>query len=100
MKHASMVFRRPPVRSMAFALTLLAGLPALAGEPRWPQPAPAPRRHVAASNRVYTRREGETIAIVAKKLHLPEEDILAVNPGINTRRLSIGQTLRLPRRHK
>lgn len=65
-----------------------------------PQPAPAPRRHVAASNRVYTLREGETIAIVAKKLHLPEEDILAVNPGINTRRLSIGQTLRLPRRHK
>ena len=34
MKHASMAFRRPPVRSMAFALTLLAGLPALAGEPR------------------------------------------------------------------
>ncbi len=42
MKHPSMAFRRRPVRSMAFALTLLAGLPALAGEPRWPQPAPVP----------------------------------------------------------
>lgn len=39
MKHASMASRRLPVRSMAFALTVLAGLPALAGEPLWPGPA-------------------------------------------------------------
>jgi len=39
MKHASMARRRLPVRSMAFALTVLAGLPALAGEPLWPEPA-------------------------------------------------------------
>lgn len=39
MKHTSMASRRLPVRSMAFALTVLAGLPALAGEPLWPEPA-------------------------------------------------------------
>ena len=39
MKHASMAPRRLPVRSMTFALTLLAGWPVLAGEPLWPEPA-------------------------------------------------------------
>lgn len=38
MKHARMAPPRLPVRSMAFALTLLAGWPALAGEPLWPEP--------------------------------------------------------------
>ena len=47
MKHANHVPRRLPVRSMTFALTLLAGWPALAGEPVWPEPATAPQFRVA-----------------------------------------------------
>ncbi len=39
MKHASPTSRRLPACSLAFALTLLAGWPALAGEPVWPEPA-------------------------------------------------------------
>jgi len=39
MKHAYPSPRRLPASSMAFALTLLAGWPALAAEPLWPQPA-------------------------------------------------------------
>jgi len=51
-----------------------------------------------AKGRVHTVRAGETFAIIAKRLHLPEEDLRAVNPGVNPRSLSIGQKLRLPRR--
>jgi Mg-chelatase subunit ChlD len=53
MKQATGSARQLPVKSLAFALTLLAGLPATAGEPVWPEPAataeaalqaPAPKR--------------------------------------------------------
>ena len=47
MKHANHVPRRLPVRSMTFALTLLAGWPALAGEPVWPEPATATQEQAA-----------------------------------------------------
>ncbi len=47
MKHASLAPRRQPVRSMTFALTLLAGWPALASEPLWPAPATTAPEQVA-----------------------------------------------------
>lgn len=39
MKQATDVAGQLPVKSLAFALTLLVGLPATAGEPVWPEPA-------------------------------------------------------------
>lgn len=41
MKQEIRASRHVPVKSLAFALTLLAGLPASAGEPLWPEPAVA-----------------------------------------------------------
>jgi len=60
------------------------------------QPSAVPHR--IDSGRVHTIKSGETLASIAKQLHLPEQDILAVNPGVNPRRLAIGQKLRLPRK--
>jgi Mg-chelatase subunit ChlD len=39
MKQATRATRHLPVKSLAFALTVLVGLPVMAGEPVWPEPA-------------------------------------------------------------
>lgn len=66
-------------------------------DPETPPKEPAPAPVKVARGRVHTVRPGETFASIAKRLHLPEADLRAVNPDVNPRRLRIGQKLRLPR---
>ena len=66
MKHANMAPRRLPVRSITFALTLLAGWPVLAGEPLWPEPAIVPPEQTAQMPHylALTRTRPATVAMV------------------------------------
>lgn len=62
-----------------------------------PQTSPAPGGEPAAAPASYTTASGDTIAIIARKNGISPEDILAANPDINPRRLSVGQKLNLPK---
>ena len=72
-------------------------LHAVADEPRH-QPArePAAKTKVRPSKKTYAVRSGDTFLTIGKRMGLDPDDIAAVNPGADSRRLSIGQTLRLP----
>ncbi len=64
-------------------------------------PAPrreAPGKKIKVSRKSYEVRKGDTLTIVAKRLGVPLEDLEAVNPGVDSRRLSTGQSLRVPAR--
>jgi len=54
---------------------------------------------VRASRKTYAVRSGDTFLTIGKRLGLDPDDIAAVNPKTDSRRLSIGQTLRLPVKH-
>lgn len=74
-------------------------LRALAEEPRQqhqPVREPAAKTKVKRSNKTYAVRSGDTFLTIGKRMGLDPDDIAAVNPGVDSRRLSIGQTLRLP----
>jgi len=49
-----------------------------------------------ASGKVYSVKKGDTILIIARRLGVAPDDLMAVNPGTDSRRLSLGQTLRIP----
>lgn len=51
---------------------------------------------VAEENTIYTIRKNDTISGVAARYGLRWQDVMAVNPGINPKRLRVGQTIRLP----
>jgi LysM repeat protein len=55
-----------------------------------PQPAPA------AKPRTHTVRAGETLASIARNAGVSLAAIQAANPGINPRKMSVGQTVKLP----
>lgn len=44
----------------------------------------------------YTIRSGDTLSAVASRCGVPLNDLLGANPGIEPRRLSVGQTIALP----
>jgi LysM repeat protein len=47
-------------------------------------------------NTTYTVRSGDTIAAIAERFGVTIDDILAANPGVDTRQLRVGDVLRLP----
>ncbi len=53
-----------------------------------PVPATKPRTHTVAA--------GETLASIARKAGVSLAAIQAANPGINPRKMSVGQTVKLP----
>lgn len=59
---------------------------------------PQPKAH--PSGKTYGVRKGDTLRSIAQRLGVPERDLTDVNPGVDSTRLSIGQTLRIPLRHK
>ena len=52
------------------------------------------------SGKVYSVRDGDTFRLIAKRLGVSEDDLVALNPDADPRRLSIGQSLRLPVRRR
>lgn len=60
---------------------------------REPQAKAPPAR---PGDAVYSVRQGDTFHIIAKRLGIAPDDLAAVNPGVDSRRLSLGQSLRLP----
>lgn len=78
-------------------------------ERRWPaptlgvpvgrSPSPSPIDHSAmtsAGKRVHTVRERETLASIARTYRVKLEALTAANPGVNPKRLKVGQTLSIP----
>jgi lysophospholipase L1-like esterase len=73
-------------------------------------PAPQPQREASGktkvqakarpSGKVYNVRDGDTFRLIAKRLGVSEDDLVALNPDADPRRLSIGQPLRLPVRRR
>ena len=44
----------------------------------------------------YTVKKGDTVSAIAYRYYLRWQDVLAVNPGLNPKRLRIGQVIQLP----
>lgn len=89
----------PPTAGASELLAQARDLRPVADEPRQPAkeaPSPAHKSKARASHKTYAVRNGDTLLAIAKRLGLDPDDIAAVNPGVDSRRLSIGQTLRLP----
>jgi LysM repeat protein len=67
-----------------------------------PEPTPPPRSTPAVESRPTQRthkvQAGETPASIARKYGVSLEALLAANPGLNPRRMQIGQTLNVPPR--
>lgn len=55
---------------------------------------------VRPSGKLYSVRDGDTFRLIAKRLGVSEDDLVALNPDADPRRLSIGQSLRLPVRRR
>lgn len=51
---------------------------------------------VSYADRTYTVREGDTLAKIAKKVGVPERDLIQANAGVKPSRLQIGQSIRVP----
>ena len=65
-------------------------------EPVAPAPAPAPVVPAKPLTTPYTVMKGDTISGIAYRYYLRWQDVLAVNPGLNPKRLRIGQVIQLP----
>jgi hypothetical protein len=71
-------------------------------------PAPQAQREASGkakakarpSGKVYSVRNGDTFRTIAKRMGVAEDDLAALNPDADPRRLSIGQPLRLPVRRR
>lgn len=85
----------PPAAGINELLARAQDLQAVAdSDPPEPKPAPQPMPR----GPVHTVRQGDTLALIAKRHRTTEEKLQALNPGVDSRRLSIGQKVRLPRR--
>jgi serine-type D-Ala-D-Ala carboxypeptidase/endopeptidase (penicillin-binding protein 4) len=60
------------------------------------EPAPAPAAPVQQQPRTHTIRQGETLDAVSRRYGTTVRELERVNPGLNPRRLQLGQQIRLP----
>lgn len=67
--------------------------PAAANGPRAPQPAQPAR---PAPSRSYTIKSGDTLASIARSQRVRLESLQAANPGLDPKRIKVGQTLVIP----
>ena len=66
-----------------------------------PEPAREPPVSKAKpSRKTYAVKKGDTILGIARKLGVPAADLTAVNPSVDSTRLSLGQELRIPIKRK
>lgn len=76
------------------AVTVSNGSPTLANSGRT---SPAdPRGTVRQSGRTHTVQTGDTFANIARKYSVKLDSLVAANPGIDAKRLRVGQTLNIP----
>ena len=61
-----------------------------------PAPRPAPVVPAKPLTTPYTIKKGDTISGVAYRYYLRWQDVLAMNPGLDPKRLRIGQVIQLP----
>lgn len=61
-----------------------------------PTPAPAPKTAKAPAARSHVVKSGDTPATIARQHNVKVEALLAANPGLDPKRLKIGQTLTIP----
>lgn len=61
-----------------------------------PEPVPAPAKAPASAARTHTVKAGEIPETIARRYGVKVEALLAANPGLDPKRLRIGQTLNLP----
>ena len=61
-----------------------------------PSPAPNPGPRPAAPARTHKVQGGETPSSIAKKYSVKLDTLLGANPGLNPKRLQVGQTLVVP----
>ena len=66
-----------------------------------PEPArETPVSKAKPSRKTYAVKKGDTILGIARKLGVPAADLAAVNPNVDSTRLSLGQELRIPVKRK
>jgi LysM repeat protein len=65
-------------------------------QPPAPTPTPAPTKPETSSRKVHSVKAGETLGSIAKQHGLKAADIEAANPGVDSRRLRIGQSITIP----
>jgi LysM repeat protein len=61
-----------------------------------PPPPPAPPAPPVATTEDYTIVKGDTFATIATKMHVGTTAIVNANPGVDPKRLKIGQKIHLP----
>jgi D-alanyl-D-alanine carboxypeptidase/D-alanyl-D-alanine-endopeptidase (penicillin-binding protein 4) len=61
-----------------------------------PAPVPAPASTEPAQMRTHTIRSGQTLSHVAVEYGVSVADIERANPGLNPRRIQVGQSVRVP----
>ncbi|CAN5640127.1 D-alanyl-D-alanine carboxypeptidase/D-alanyl-D-alanine-endopeptidase [soil metagenome] len=70
--------------------------PAEASQARPAEPAPARPTATEAEPRTHTIRQGETLDAISRRYDTTVRELERVNPGLNPRRLQLGQQIRLP----
>lgn len=74
--------------------------PAIAPPPGTATPAPAPAQPTPgeepAATQTHRIRSGETLSHLARQYGVTVGDIERANPGLNARRIQVGQTVRIP----
>jgi len=82
-----------PVPAPVPGARLAQNLGTLTPAPRNNSPQPGTRANAARSHKV---QAGESPSSIARKYGVKVEALMAANPGLNPRRLQVGQTLNLP----
>ncbi|EFL51427.1 Peptidoglycan-binding lysin domain protein [Solidesulfovibrio fructosivorans JJ]] len=65
-----------------------------------PQETKPPKSKARPSGKVYTVKKGDTIRVIARRMGISADDLMAINPNVEATRLSLGQALRLPVKHR
>jgi LysM repeat protein len=85
----------PPDMGMASNTTPPPETNMTVSQPPPPPPAP-PAPPVAAATEDYTIVKGDTFATIATKMHISTTAIVKANPGVDPKKLKIGQKIHLP----
>ncbi len=98
----------PPVNVASLSNQVVNGQPAAPATVTTPQPAVAPQPQPlvtattpapmapAVEAREYVIAAGDTLGAIARKSHVSLKAMMEANPGVNAKKLSIGQKIQIP----